>query len=70
MWTGGLAAEPVLRHQAARDTACVSDCARKWAYGRIRLEFPEGSVPFEVNSNARDIAGKIAAQLPPGPPRG
>ncbi len=68
-FTGGLAAEPVLRHQAARDTVCASDFNRKWARARVRLEFPEGPVPLEVNDNARDILGKIASMLPPWPPR-
>lgn len=68
-FTGGLTAGPLLRHQAARDTVCASDFARKFAHARIRLEFPEGPVPFEVNDHARDILGKIATMLPPCPPR-
>jgi hypothetical protein len=48
---------------------CASDFVKKFTTARIRLEFPEGPVPFEVNDNGRDILAKIAGLLPPGPPR-
>jgi hypothetical protein len=67
--TGGLANGPELVHQAARDAVCVSDFAKKWGNTRIRLEFAAGPMPFEAGTNSRDIVAKIAAVLPPCPPR-